>query len=127
MMTLPITAQVIETLRVNKDRMYDAMTSHLLATELAHYLVDKGLPFRQAHEVIGKLVQLALSIDQPLWSLPLQVYQSISPLFERDVHTFLDFEKSIERYKNGGGPARASVLSQIEQLRARYAEEADLS
>ncbi|RME46977.1 MAG: argininosuccinate lyase, partial [Caldilineae bacterium] len=59
-MTLPIMAGVIETLTVHRERMYNAMSSHLLATELADYLVAKGMPFRQAHEAVGKVVRLAL-------------------------------------------------------------------
>ena len=118
-MTLPIMAGVIETLTVNPTRMYEAMSSHLLATELADYLVEKGLPFRQAHDVIGKIVQLSLKNDQPLWSIPLPVYKSFSPLFDKDVHTWLDFERAVERRNSVGGTARAAVIAQIESLRAK--------
>jgi argininosuccinate lyase len=119
-MTLQVMAGVVDTLTVNGDRMAQAMNSHLLATELADYLVSKGMPFRQAHEVVGRVVQLSLSIDQSLWSMPLQVYQSISPLFERDVHERLDFEKAVERYNSIGGSGLAPVLAQIEALQERY-------
>jgi argininosuccinate lyase len=119
-MTLQVMAGVVDTLTVNGDRMAQAMNSHLLATELADYLVSKGMPFRQAHEVVGRVVQLSLSIDQSLWSMPLQVYQSISPLFERDVHERLDFEKAVERYNSIGGSGLSPVLAQIEALQERY-------
>ena len=115
-MTLPVMAGVIKTLSVNPDKMYQAMSSHLLATELADYLVEKGLPFRQAHDVIGKIVQFSLQHNQPLWSIPLPVYQNFSPLFERDVHTWLDFERAVERRNSIGGTAKAAVLAQIEAL-----------
>lgn len=118
-MTLPIMAGAIETLTVNKTRMYNGMSSLLLATELAHYLVSKGLPFRQAHEMVGKVVQLSLSLDQPLWSMPLAAYQSVSAHFERDVHQWLDFERAVERYNSLGGPARASVQAQISALQEK--------
>ncbi len=119
-MTLQVAARVIETLTVNEERMYQAMTSHLLATELADYLVAKGLPFRQAHAVVGQVVQLSLSTAQPLWSIPLPLYQSVSPLFERDIHAHLDFEKAIERYDSLGGSAQTAVIHQIEVLQEKY-------
>jgi len=116
-LTLPIMASVIQTLTVNRERMYNAMSSHLLATELADYLVAKGMPFRQAHDAVGKVVRLAMEAGQPLWSLPLAAYRSVSPLFERDVHEWLDFERAVERRSGPGGTARASVLAQIEALK----------
>lgn len=119
-MTLSIAAKVVETLQVNQTQMYEAMHSHLLATELADYLVAKGLPFREAHDTVGQVIQISLSTDQPLWSIPLQAYQSISPLFERDVHGCLDFEKAINRYDSQGGSALASVVEQIEQLQEKH-------
>lgn len=119
-MSLQVTTRVIETLSIKKDRMYHAMIGYLLATELADYLVSKGLPFRRAHEVVGQVVQLSLSIEQPLWSIPLQLYKSISPLFDRDVHARLDFEQTVERYDSFGGTARISVLDQIEALQEKY-------
>ncbi len=118
-MTLPIMTGVIETLTINHSRMYEAMSSHLLATELADYLVEKGLPFRQAHDVIGKVVQMSLETEQPLWSVPLSAYKSFSPLFDRDVHTWLDFERAVERRDSVGGTAKAAVLAQIEALRKK--------
>jgi len=121
-MTLPIMAGVIQTLSVNPTRMYEAMSSHLLATELADYLVEKGLPFRQAHDIIGKVVQMSLETEQPLWSIPLIAYKSFSPLFDRDVHTWLDFERAVERRDSPGGTARATVIVQIESLRAKVDE-----
>lgn len=118
-MTLQVMTGVIETVSVNKDRMYNAMSSHLLATELADYLVIKGLPFREAHDVVGRIVQFSLDAAQPLWSMPLAAYQSISPLFERDVHEWLDFERAVERRTGPGGTARVAVIAQIEALRLK--------
>ncbi len=118
-MTLPVMTGVLQTLSIKPKQMYAAMSSHLLATELADYLVTKGLPFRQAHNVIGKIVQFSLESDQPLWSIPLPVYKNFSPLFESDVHTWLDFERAIERRNSIGGTAKAAVLAQIKALRGK--------
>ena len=120
-MTLPIAAGVIRTLKVNRERMYNAMSSHLLATELADYLVEKGLPFREAHEVVGKVVHLSIETGQPLWSIPLPALKTISPLFDRDVHDWLDFENAVERRQSIGGTAKTTVQTQISSLREKIA------
>ncbi len=119
-MILSIMAGVVTTLSPNVERMYESMSSHLLATEVADYLVAKQVPFRQAHEIAGQIVQLSDSTAQPLWSIPLLAYQNISPHFDRDVHEWLDFERAVERRNRPGGPARQSVLSQIKVLKEKY-------
>lgn len=118
-MTLPIMADVIKTMTVKQQRMREGMSSFLLATELAHYLVGKGLPFRQAHKLVGNIVQISLQAGQSLWTLPLAVYRTVSPLFEQDVFTWLDFERAVERYNNPSGTARDSVAAQIVALEAK--------
>lgn len=120
-MTLQIMAGVINTLTVHPQKMYHAMNSLLLATELADYLVEKGMPFRAAHDVVGKVVQASLKSEQALWSMPLAVLQTISPLFEMDVYDWLDFKSAVERRQSVGGTAKTSVISQIECLRANAA------
>ncbi len=120
-MTLPIMAGVINTMTVHPDRMVAAMSSLLLATELADYLVSKGMPFRDAHDVAGQVVQLSLATEQPLWSIPLPAYKSISPLFDRDVHDWLNFESAVERRRSPGGTAKDSVLAQIAAMKTLLA------
>ncbi|MFQ5614417.1 MAG: argininosuccinate lyase [Anaerolineae bacterium] len=121
-MTLPIAAGVVETLTVNAERMRQAMHSELLATELADYLVGKGLPFREAHHLVGQLVQFSLATEQPLGSIPLAVYRQYSELFERDVHEWLDFDRAVERRDGPGGTALAPVRAQISELRSLLRE-----
>ena len=116
-MTLPIAAGVIKTLKVNPGRIYDAMDSLMLATELADYLVDKGLPFREAHHLVGKIVQQAIAIDQPLYSFPLAAYKKFSDLFDRDVHERLTFNRAADRRDSLGGTSENAVKAQIELLR----------
>lgn len=119
-MTLPITAGVIKTLQVDASRIYDSMDSTMLATELADYLVDKGMPFRQAHHLVGKIVQQAITLDQPLSSFPLAAYKQFSELFERDVHERLTFNRATDRRNSPGGTSEAAVLDQIEALRQLF-------
>ncbi len=122
LMTLPIAAGVVRTLRVNETAAYEAMDSTMLATELADYLVSKGMPFRQAHSLVGQIVKQAVALDQPLYSFPLAAYQQFSELFDRDVHTWLTFHRAAERRNSPGGTSESAVLEQIEALRTLVAE-----
>lgn len=119
-MALAVMNGVLATMIPNPERMFEAMSSHMLATELADYLVEKGVPFREAHEIVGRVVQLSLDTEHALWSMPLLMYKQIDSRFDRDVHRWMDFERAIERRRAPGGPAKASVLAQIEALRDKY-------
>jgi argininosuccinate lyase len=122
-MTLPIAAGVIKTLKLNISRMYEMMDSTMLATELADYLVEKGMPFRQAHHLAGQIVRQAIAIDQPLFSFPLAAYRQFSDLFDRDLHERLTFKRAADRRASPGGTGEAAVLAQIEALRGRMNDE----
>jgi argininosuccinate lyase len=112
-MTLPVAAGVIETLAVHPERMQAALTDEMLATELADYLVMKGIPFREAHHLVGQVVQKALAQGIGLRDLLLSDYQDVSKMFRRDVMTWLNFERAVERRDSIGGTARASVETQL--------------
>jgi argininosuccinate lyase len=112
-MTLSVATAVIETLSVRPNRMRAALTDELLATELADYLVTKGVPFREAHRLVGQAVQRAQTLGIGLRSLPLTDYQEISKLFHRDLLKWLDFERAVERRTSVGGTARASIEIQL--------------
>ncbi len=112
-MTLPVTAAVIETLSVRPNRMRAALVDEMLATELADYLVTKGVPFREAHRLVGQAVRRAQALGIGLRNLPLTDYQEISKLFHRDLLKWLDFERAVERRTSVGGTARASIEVQL--------------
>jgi argininosuccinate lyase len=112
-MTLPVAAGVIETLVVHPERMQAALTDEMLATELADYLVMKGVPFREAHHLVGQVVQKTLAQGVGLRDLLLSDYQDVSKLFRRDLMTWLNFERAVERRDSIGGTARASVETQL--------------
>lgn len=116
-MTLPITAGVIETLTINPSVIYEAMDSTMLATELADYLVQKGLPFREAHHIVGQVVQQAIALGQPLNSLPLAIYKKFSDLFDRDVHKMLTFNRAADRRTSPGGTGKQEVGEQVDFLK----------
>lgn len=111
---LPVVAGALATLSVNADRMAAALDAALLATELADYLVGKGVPFRDAHHLVGQAVRLG-----PLNTLSLEALRSLSPAFEADVEAVWDFSAAVSRRSVLGGTAAASVQAQIQAGRAK--------
>ncbi len=112
--------RVLETLHVCADRMARAAKNgYMNATELADYLAAKGMPFRQAHHVVGKLVLRALELRVPLEELPLAQYRSFSPLFSEDVYVCLRLERALAKRRSHGGTARSAVRQALRQFRRR--------
>jgi argininosuccinate lyase len=112
-MELSITTGVIRTLTVNAERMASALDDRLLATDLADYLVRKGVSFRESHGLVGRLVRRAEELNAPLKALPLDEYRAIHPAFAEDVYTVLDFRRSVEARGVEGGTATDVVRKQI--------------
>nr|XP_012304531.1 argininosuccinate lyase isoform X1 [Aotus nancymaae] len=115
---LQVATGVISTLQIHRENMGQALSPDMLATDLAYYLVRKGMPFRQAHEASGKAVFMAETKGVALNQLSLQELQTISPLFLSDVNHVWDYGHSVEQYGALGGTARSSVDWQIRQVRA---------
>ena len=116
-MELPIAAGVIRTLKVNTARMAAALDDAILATDLADYLVRKGVPFRQSHHLVGQAVRRAEELGVSLKELSLADYQEIHPYFAEDVYAVFDFRRSVEARDTEGGTAPAAVRAQIERAR----------
>jgi argininosuccinate lyase len=114
---LPIAAGVIRTLKVNAARMAAALDDAMLATDLADYLVRKGVPFRQSHHLVSQVVRRAEEVGVSLQELDLADYQAIHPAFVEDVHQLFDFQQSVAMRDTEGGTAPAAVRAQIEQAR----------
>ncbi|XP_069827300.1 argininosuccinate lyase [Dendropsophus ebraccatus] len=114
---LQVASGVISTLQINKEAMEKALSPDMLATDIAYYLVRKGMPFRQAHGVSGKVVQLAETKGITLNKLSLEDLKSISPLFASDVSKLWNYTNSVEQYTAAGGTAKSSVVAQVEQIR----------
>jgi len=108
---------VIATLEVRGDKMREALTMDVLATDLADYLVRKGMPFRETHHISGRAVALAESRRCQLNELSLEDYKSLSDKFSEDVHAVFDFEASVERRESIGGTSLKMVERQIAVLR----------
>lgn len=114
---IPVVIAIIRTLQINPDKMRAALGDELLATDLAEYLVRKGLPFRQGHHVVGQAVRMSSNQGIKLSALPLESLRELSPLFESDVVEVFDFAASVGRRRVIGGPAPEAVATQIEQAK----------
>nr|XP_056721089.1 argininosuccinate lyase [Euleptes europaea] len=114
---LQVTTGVISTLQINKDYMERALSADMLATDLANYLVRKGMPFRQAHMAVGKAVHLAESKGVTLNHLSTEDLKSITPMMGSDISQVFNHQHSVEQYTSPGGTAKSSVTTQIEQVK----------
>jgi argininosuccinate lyase len=117
MLILPVITAVIRTLKLNPDRMRAALDPDMLATDLADYLVHRGMPFREAHHVAGRAVRLASERGVRLTELTLADLRGLSPLFEADVVSVFDFAASAARRNSVGGTAPEAVRRQIESAK----------
>ncbi|PTQ52920.1 MAG: Argininosuccinate lyase [Hydrogenibacillus schlegelii] len=115
---LDVLAPAVETLRFRSEAMLRAVReSYANATELADYLVRKGVPFRDAHAAAGRLVRLAADRGVPLEGLPLEDFKAVSPLIGPDVYTVLDPVEAVRRRTSPGGTGFDEVRRQLAQAR----------
>jgi argininosuccinate lyase len=109
--------------RINEARLLTAAEdSALLATQAAHYLVRRGLPFRQAHEIVGRIVREAERAGESWTAMPLSKFKSFSPLFESDLVQSLTLESALASCDVHGGTALARVREALAGCRARLEE-----
>jgi argininosuccinate lyase len=114
---LPVVAGVIRTMRVNADKMRAALDAAMLATDLADYLVRRGVPFREAHRLVGAAVKTAEARGVALADLSLDEHQKIAPEFGTDVKAIFDFARSVASHEISGGTGPNAVRAQIAQAR----------
>jgi len=119
---LPVIAGALSSVRVHPGRMLDAIDSTMMATDLADYLVCKGIPFRETHALAGKIVQLANIKGVDLAILPIQDYQAICPQFEEDVYRVFDPLESVKRRNSIGGSAPEAVKAQLAAAKRHLTE-----
>lgn len=119
---LPVVTAIVSTLHLNPERMRAALSQDMLATDLADYLVRKGMPFREAHHVVGQAVRLAGERGVEMGELSVDDYTALSNLFAEDVYDVFDFDKSVARRRAVGGTAPEAVAAQIEAARQRLAQ-----
>jgi argininosuccinate lyase len=110
---LPVVAGVVRSLTPHPDAMRAALHASMLATDVADYLVERGVPFREAHSLVGRLVRAAEERGVSLADLPLADYQAVSSMFDRDIYGVFDFDQAVGRRIAAGGTAPEAVDAQI--------------
>jgi argininosuccinate lyase len=109
---------MLASITINKDRISSNLKGGFLnATDLADYLVQKGVPFRSAHEITGRLVSYCISLHKELEELSLEELKSFAPCVEEDIYGFLSLDACVSRRKTPGGPSAEQVKKAIEQGR----------
>ena len=117
-LALPVIAEMLTGMTVHADAMRNAAKDGFItATDLADYLVRKGLPFRQAHEIVGRAVLRATELACGLGELPLEEYRKLSKLIRNDVYAALSIEASVGRRTSYGGTAPANLKKRLAALK----------
>jgi len=117
---LPAVTGAIDTLTVNVERMAAALDPAMRATDLADLLVESGVPFRESHGLIGRLVRAAEQAGVPLDKVPAKIAAEIHPALGPALAQLGTWEQSVESRATPGGASRASVEAQIDELRRSF-------
>jgi argininosuccinate lyase len=118
-LTLEVFAAMIASLHINKERMRQAAEeNYTLATDIADYLVKKGIPFREAHGIVGKLVRHAIENKKTLAELDITEYKKFSPKFDKDVKS-ITVDSALAARNITGGTAPEKVQKALEAAREK--------
>jgi argininosuccinate lyase len=120
-MVLNVVTGVIETLEVFPDKMKAHLTEAMLATDMAEYLVECGVPFREAHQKVGKMIRYAEDHTIPLSDIPLLVLKHIAPEVKQDIQKVFDYKQSVNKKTGIGGTGYQSVKKQIGMAKEKLA------
>ena len=113
---IPVFEKMIATMKINKDRMYNGAGGGFTnATDAADYLVKKGMPFREAHEVIGKMVIYAIESGKALSEFTMEEFKNCSTIIEDDIYEAIDLKTCVEDRNIIGGPAKQAVMASIKK------------
>ena len=117
-MCLPVFTAMLDTLTVLPNNMRKAASGGFInATDCADYLVKKGMPFREAYMIVGRLVNMCIKTGETLDTLPLKDFRSISAVFDEDVYHALELKTCVNGRKVYGGPAKEAVEQQIANIK----------
>ena len=115
---LELCSAMLPELKINRERMEEAASDpNLFATDLAEYLVGKGMAFREAHEIVGKLVANAIDMGTKLNAIALADLKKLSPLFGVDIADVFDVRRSLAARRAIGAPSPENVKAQIKSWR----------
>ena len=119
-MCLPVFADMVKTMKIKKDRMYEgAKGGFTNATDLADYLVKKGIAFRDAHGIVGKIVFSCIQRNIGLDDMTLEEYKQISPIIEEDVFKAISLEECVNKRNVIGGPSK-EMMEKVIQINENY-------
>ena len=117
-MCLPVFSNMLATMKLRKANMYKAAQGGFTnATDIADYLVKKGIPFRSAHEIIGKMVLYCIDKNIAIDEMSMEEFKSFSDKIEEDVYSEISLEKCVSGRKLTGGPARETEAKAIENAK----------
>ena len=120
---LQLFAGMLRTMTFKNDRMEEsAKHGFTNATDAADYLVNHGVPFRDAHGIVGQLVLLCLDKRIPLDDLPLEEYKKISPVFEEDIYEAISLKTCVEKRNTTGAPGVKPMQEAVDSYK-KYMEE----
>lgn len=114
--SIQIAEGVLSTLATQRDKMRAALDLSMLATDVADYLVRKGVPFRETHHISGRCVALSEQTGTPMNELTYEQMKGVDARFEEDISETFDYEKSVEMRAAKGGTSKACVLEQVKVL-----------
>ena len=118
---LELFAKMLETATVKRENMFKAaQVGFINATAWADYLVKRGMAFRDAYKITGRLVAYCIEHNYIFETLPLEVYKEFSPVFENDIYKAIDLETCVNERNVYGGPAEESVKNQLKLLEVYY-------
>jgi argininosuccinate lyase len=115
--SVQIATGVLATMEIRPDLMRAALDPFMLATDIADYLVRKGVPFRETHHISGRVVALSEKTNTPMNELSYEQLKSVDARFERDIAEYFDYDRSVEMRSARGGTSKSCVLEQIKVLR----------
>jgi len=121
--SIQIATGVLSTLAIQPQNMLKSLSPDMLATDLADYLVRKGVPFRETHHISGQVVALAEKESTPMDKLSFEQLQTVDSRFEKDILQVFDYQKSVEMRSASGGTSKSSVLEQIKVLKGILEEQ----
>ncbi len=116
--TLDVLSPMLQAIKYRPERMRAAAADGFLnATDLAEYLVTKGVPFRQAHDIVGRIVRSCLEAGQRLEDVPLEALRRVAPAIEADVFRFISLDACVQRRRSAGGTNSRLVAEAIRQAK----------
>jgi argininosuccinate lyase len=118
LITLEIFNELLKNINFNEEAMFESTKKgYLNSTDLADYLVGKGIGFRDAHKVVGSIVAYGLKESKTLEAIDIEVYKSYCTMFENDLYDFIDMKKTVDNKKSFGSTSEKSLLISIDKCK----------